>query len=381
MNRIRQHILRSASLLTCCSLLAGLSAAPCWGGTFALQQQVGSAHRIQTNDSFAPGSAVNWVFGPTFRLQGEVAVGLSRDQYETSPTTKLSVFQVPLPLPPLVLGDEASESRSVRDVFANYQSTATSTIKTDPIGLSGEIGGVELGVVGGVRATMEVQANIEPIDPQTNPVLFAQAFVFDPFPFANFAPEDVLLLTSALRTGDSFSVRADTDNLLNSLVVSTDIPGLETLYRLDILAAGTGTFTGTATDTTVHVRFAAHPLLSLSDTAITQAVRNSITFNDAAERFVVTSDVSLFTGAVQIPDHVRDFHLFITQSATSTNTLLALPPVSFGSPATPVPEPASLVLLLAGVGVGICLLVVRTRRERRAVRMGCTRPPPGDRHD
>jgi hypothetical protein len=76
---------------------------------------------------------------------------------------------------------------------------------------------------------------------------------------------DALELSSALRTGVSFSVQEATDSVLNSMVVSTDIPDLETLYRLDILATGTRASTGTAADTAVQVRFAANPLLGISD--------------------------------------------------------------------------------------------------------------------
>jgi hypothetical protein len=81
-------------------------------------------------------------------------------------------------------------------------------------------------------------------------------------------------------------------------------------------------------------------------------VLNSITFDNSAEQFVFTADVSLFDGLVQIPDQVNEFHLFITQSATSSNTPLALPPFPSGpQPPAVVPEPNTMMLLVAGLAL------------------------------
>ena len=311
MSRIRRYTLSTAHILA--YSLLGVSMAPCWAGPLALLQDVGSVHEVSTEVSPTPGSFLNAFIGADYILSGEVQVGQATDKYETPPTTKLQVFQIPQ-LPPFVVGVDDSEGRGVTDRFHNYSSAAESSISTTPLGITGSQVGIDLGVVFGVKATLEVKADIEPIDPQTRPLLLAQALAADPFLFTKLAPADALGLSSSLRTGDSFSVQEATDSVLNSMVVSTDIPGLETLYRLDILATGTGASTGSAADTALQIRFAANPLLGISDATITQAVLNSITFDNSAEQFVFTADVSLFDGLVQIPDQVNEFHLFITQS-------------------------------------------------------------------
>lgn len=344
-----------------CGLLLGLSPHPAQAQLHVVHGSVGSSHRVTTQKAFTMPGFYNWINGPTYKLSGEAQVGAGKADYETPWTSKLTTVTYP-GLPPMAFGTNEFEGRGLIGAYHSYRSYASSGIKTDPLGITLSVGPVDAGLVAGVQAELEVEAGIEPIDPPGWSVYtYAQANVYDPFAFHNFDPDDALQLSSTLKAGGAFSVQGDPAHLLHSLIASTDIPGLELLYRLDITANGTGSFTGTAADAKVDVSFLSNPSLGLLDADVIASILNALTFDDAAGQFVLTADVTLFNGLIAIPDNVRDFNLSLNEVGIASNTTIP-PIVGPGGTVSQVPEPSSLTLLLAGL---LPLLALRKRAGLR----------------
>lgn len=331
-------------------LLTCLLVSPCKAQVWVIQDEVGTRNKVDTKNSLAF-PVMDWIGAVTYKLAGDARVGNRTDVYDDPWKNKLSV-----PSPPIALGTNDLDSASASGSHLTYVAAATSSIETKPISLGVTLESVNVGLLMGAQAKMQVQASISPIDPQGNPGLYAEAFVYDPFAFTDFPSDDAVHLSTALQKGDHFSVQGAGGQFQHSLVATTDVPGLETLYRLDITGMGTGLFTGTAADTDVTVAFISNPVLGLSDADITAAILRALMYSPAARQFEFTSDVTLFDGLMEIPDSVRDFHLALTESAIATNQ--ALPP-----PGSSVPEPSGLTFLIV-FGTLAGLAGARTRRRR-----------------
>jgi hypothetical protein len=345
--------------------------APGFAQFIRTQIGAGSKNAVTTQNSLALPGLYNWFLGATYQLYGDTQVGQYKG-YSTPEANKINIYITPVGQ----IGVGVVQKEDLTDFANGYLGEAMSSIKTRPLGVTIDLGasvggvstGVALGQVLGVSAELEVLAKISPLDPNPQKQVSAAAGVDDPFVFTNFEPDDRLRLTSALRQGDTFQIQG-TGSLLRTLQAKTDVPGLETLYQMDILGEGTGQFTNTAADTDLTIRFVSNPILGLSDDAIESAIRDAMVFDTATGSFTFDSDVTLFDGWIDIPDNIRDFKLSLSELATASQETLHITPVTFdtpgqgGSPGASVPEPSGLALLFAGSSVG--LLLVRKRRPAR----------------
>lgn len=303
----------------------------------------------------APPSPYEWLFGPQYRLEGMAVVNKKLKDYDTGWISKLDTNI-------LATGREDSRSVSVVGFAFTYKATAKSSIETNPIGVGFSVGDVDLGFVIGVKSKMEVEATVEPLDPSPTINTSALAFVHDPFYITNFPSDDALALSSTLRAGDILKLQWESGTLLRSLVASTDIPGMETLYRLDMTMTPTGLFTGTSADVDLDVSFMSHPSLGISDADVIAAVLNALVYNDTGGYYEFISDVTLFDGFVEIPDHIHDFKLAIDEAGlVSTSSVSSIPCSPVPTPV--VPEPSSLLLM--AVATSAMLMPVSGKRARQ----------------
>jgi hypothetical protein len=344
---------------------------PSFGQFIRAQIGAGSKNAVTTQNSLALPGFYNWFYGATYQLYGDTQVGQYKG-YSTPETNKIGIYITPFGQ----VGVGVNQKEDMTDFANGYLGEAMSSIQTRPLGVTidigGSIGGVSTGVaygqVLGVAAEMGVLAKIDPRDPDPRKQVSAAAGVNDPFFFTNFEPDDRLHLTSALRQGDTFQIQG-TGSLLRTLQAKTDVPGLGTLYQLDILGTGTGQFTNTAADTNLTIRFVSNPILGLSDDAIEAAIRDAMVFDPTLGYFDFNTDVPLFDNWIDIPDNVRDFKLSLSELATVSQEPLQLDQVIFDtpgqgdSPGASVPEPSGVALLFAGTAVS--LLVFRKRSPRR----------------
>ncbi len=134
-------------------------------------------------------------------------------------------------------------------------------------------------------------------------------------------------LSGVVLTADKGTLGSAFEMTLNS-----SIPGLSTLYTLDIAAPGG---LNSANDLTIN--FVSNPLLGLDDSAIDGALRAG---------FSVSGDT-----ATQTTPFTLSYSIDPTQSYSLSNSVSAL--------AVGVPEPSSLIL--AGIGV-LCALAYSWRR-------------------
>jgi hypothetical protein len=328
------------------SLAVSLAAVPCQGQFYAFQLEVGSEQKVTTKTLLSLPSVFAtpyFLLTSKYRLEGTAVVDDELKQYDSDWITKVDIG------PAIAIGKEDSMSRSATDPAFSFNATAKSSIKTDPIGIGLSVGAMDVGLVIGIKSVMEVEATIAPLDPtdftmQTS----ALAFVHDPFHFTNFSSDDALALTSILQAGDILKAQWGSGTVLRSLVASTDIPGMETLYRLDITATPTGLFTGTAADLNVAVSFTSDPALGISDADITAAVLNALVYNDTGGYYEFASAVTLFDGFIEIPDHIQDFSLAIDEiGLVSTRPITSVPWPPSPTPTPIVPEPSGLLLMVA----------------------------------
>ncbi len=278
-----------------------------------------------------------------YKLQGNVQVSGAKDSYDDPFKFKLTISGE---------GISDNDGRILLGPKATYQAAAQSFIMTTPVVQTIS----NTPIITGVTAGMNVHVGIHPVDPQGHPLLLAQAFVFDPYTFTNFPAEGALQISSVVQTGDSFSARGEDGVLHRTLVATTDIPGLETLYQLDIIARGNGKFTNTADDMDVEIDFTSNPALGISDSAVLAALHNALAYNAQQGWFEFTSDVPLFNGLVEIPDTVHDFHLALVEGSVAANQ--APPPPG---PGVPEPSWSSFVVALGALGT-----LTGARRRRRA---------------
>lgn len=293
-------------------------------GAVAVLSQAGSKHQVYTQNSFTTAGLYNRIFGPTYKLKGQAIAGTSEMNYETPWNTKLNV----LGPTPIVYGVTQTESRQVYG--EGWRSKAESGIKTTPLGLTLQGGPISLGLIVGAVAELSVTAEIESIDPHPDAPILAEAFVHDPFFFENLQPEDQLVLSSTLSSGDSLEMVGLKDSVVHrTLMATTDIPGLELLYQLEMVATDSGEFTGSQDDVHLEIDFSSNPVLGLSDDDVIGSLISAMQYDSAIRGYSLSSDFTIFGSAIDIPDSVSAFSLSITEHVSAT--VVAVPePGTFG---------------------------------------------------
>lgn len=317
----------------------------------------------QTNTTGTPVSPT--FFGlfpviPTYGATGSAYAYEGYDSFDRTPEDKVDVIYglAGIVVSPKSSTDSASVSQSYGNNFSLTDSAyAEAKFQSTPMGNGITAGPVSSTLVSGISAQMSTR--VETQQSGQIPAL-ATATVVDPFHFSGLTGSESLAFSSVLDAGMTFTIDAGgsaTDaELRRSFSGSIEIGGVaEMLYEL-IIAVGV---TAAGLPDMV-VDFTSSALLGLNDATVTQTILDGFSFDAASSTFLLTTDVTIYDGAIPLSSGVTDFTLAFDSSATAdfeSQYAHVFGPGNAGGNGS-VPVPHALLLMLPGI------LMLRRRTNR-----------------